>query len=228
MLDADYSQIELRVLAALSGDKNLKKAFDEGVDVHRDTAARLFAKELDEVSPEERRAAKTVNFSIVYGVSDFGLATRLGVPLAEARRFIQAYDQHYSSVRSWLKAQAEKARELGYVTTILGRRRYIPELKSARYQIRQFGERAAMNAPVQGSAADIIKVAMIKTDRALKEAGLKTEIVLQVHDELLLEGPAEEAERAAACLKTAMEAAVNLGLALEVELGIGQSWDEIK
>lgn len=228
LLDADYSQIELRVLAALSGDKNLKKAFDEGVDVHRDTAARLFAKELDEVSPEERRAAKTVNFSIVYGVSDFGLATRLGVPLAEARRFIQAYDQHYSSVRSWLKAQAEKARELGYVTTILGRRRYIPELKSARYQIRQFGERAAMNAPVQGSAADIIKVAMIKTDRALKEAGLKTEIVLQVHDELLLEGPAEEAERAAACLKTAMEAAVNLGLALEVELGIGQSWDEIK
>lgn len=228
LLDADYSQIELRVLAALSGDKNLKKAFDEGVDVHRDTASRLFSKERDEISPEERRAAKTVNFSIVYGVSDFGLATRLGVPLAEARRFIQAYDQHYSSVRSWLKAQAEKARDLGYVTTILGRRRYIPELKSARYQLRQFGERAAMNAPVQGSAADIIKVAMIKTDRALKEAGLKTEIVLQVHDELLLEGPAEEAERAAACLKTAMEAAVNLGVALEVELGVGQSWDEIK
>ncbi|MDO5015838.1 MAG: DNA polymerase I [Eubacteriales bacterium] len=227
-IDADYSQIELRLLAILSQDENLLAAFREGEDIHSSTAAKLFNKDLSAVSPSERRDAKTVNFSIVYGISDFGLSQNLDISVMEARRLIEAYDENYPKVRPWMQSQAELAKERGYVETILGRRRYIPELKSRNYQQRKFGERAAMNAPVQGSAADLIKLAMLRVDKAIEESSLKARLLLQVHDELLLECPKEETEATARLLREAMEDAMDLDLPLKVELSQGQAWGSME
>lgn len=228
LLDADYSQIELRLLAVMSGDENLRNSFIEHRDIHTATASSLFQKTADSVTSNERRVAKTVNFSIVYGISDYGLSRDLQVTVPEARQYIKSYEAMYPNVRPWMKKQIEAAKKDGYVTTMLGRRRVINELKSANYQVRQFGERAAMNAPVQGSAADLIKLAMVKTDAELRRKGLKSRLILQVHDELLLECPKEEVSQAAAILKDCMENAMTLEIPLEVSLDHGENWHDME
>lgn len=227
-IDADYSQIELRLLAALSGDEAMQEAFREGVDIHLATAARIYGKSPLEVTAAERRSAKTVNFSLVYGVSEYGLSQNLGLSMAETKAVIESYHAHYPRVGPWMEAQIAQAKEKGYALTMLGRRRYIPELKSAQFQTRKFGERAAMNAPVQGSAADLIKMAMVQVAADLQKAGLKTQLILQVHDELLLEGPEEEADAAARILREGMENAFPLVVPLRVEMGRGKTWGELK
>lgn len=226
-VDADYSQIELRLLAVLSGDENLLAAFESGEDVHTATAARFFAKPVEAVTPLERRAAKTVNYSIIYGISEFGLARNLQIDRQEAKQLIDAYDQHYPKVRSWMREQVDFAYREGYVKTLLGRRRYIPELKSKNFHTRSFGERAAMNAPVQGSAADLIKLAMLKVTNMLAAAGLKSRLLLQVHDELFLECPVAEADRAVRILREAMEEAMDMPLPLSVEVSVGERWGDM-
>ena len=225
-MDADYSQIELRLLAALSGDEHLLEAFREAKDIHKRTASSIFAVPEDEVNPAQRAAAKTVNFSIVYGISDFGLAQDLKITRKEAHQYIEGYHKQYPAVKPYMEAQIEFGREHGYVETYFGRRRYIKELSAKNYNVRKFGERAAMNAPVQGTAADIIKIAMIRTSEALKEAGLEARILLQVHDELLLEVKEEEAEEAAGILKKAMEGAADLPVPLKAEVERGRNWFE--
>lgn len=227
-IDADYSQIELRLLAALSGDENLLAAFQDNEDIHTSTAIRLFNKSEHEVSSKDRRDAKTVNFSIIYGISDFGLARNLDISVAEAKELIDNYNLHYPKVRIWMDEQAELAKKQGYVETILGRRRYIPELKSKNFHQRKFGERAAMNAPVQGSAADLIKLAMIRVDDAIKAAGIDARLILQVHDELVLEVADEAVDQVAGLLKEAMEDAMDLVVPLKVEVSKGKSWGNLE
>ena len=225
LLDGDYSQIELRVLAHLSGDEHLIRAFNEDEDVHTSTAARVFNVPLDEVDAAMRRAAKAVNFGIIYGISDFGLASNIGVSRRQAGEYINEYFQSYPRIKEFMDECVSKAREKGYAQTIMGRRRPMPELNSSNYNTRTFGERAAMNMPVQGSAADIIKAAMIKTARALKERNLKSRLILQVHDELIIEAPEKEAGR---LLRECMENVLRLSVPLKVEVKAGKSWYETK
>src|SRR5690625_2010660 len=227
-LAADYSQIELRVLAHLSGDPAFVEAFREGADIHRQTAALVFGLPLDDVSPEMREAAKTINFATIYGVGPFALAKRLDTTVGEAREFIDSYFERLPGVRAYLDRQIEQAREQGYVETVSGRRRYIPELKSDNFNVRQFGERAATNAPVQGTAADIIKIAMIEIDEALQSEGLGAKMILQVHDELVFEVPEEELEVTRELVVGLMENAFELEVPLVVETGVGHSWYECK
>lgn len=224
LLDADYSQIELRLLAHLSGDPTMLEAFRRGADIHTETACSLFDCQPDAVTSEQRAIAKTMNFSIVYGISDFGLARDLGVSVKTAHQLIHDYDQRYPRVRQWLNEQVEAAHEKGYVETMFGRRRYLHELKAANRNVRQFGERAAMNAPVQGSAADLIKIAMVRVDRELREKALKAQLILQVHDELMVEAPLAEKDEAAALLQSCMESAVRLDVPLVAEVRSGTRW----
>ena len=228
LADADYSQIELRVLAALSGDENMISAFSQGQDIHASTASRIFGVPMELVTGEMRSRAKAVNFGTVYGISGFGLAKNTGVTPAEAKGFIDSYFARYPRIKEYLEAKKQEGREQGYVTTLLGRRRYLPELESSNFQTRAFGERVAMNSPIQGTAADIIKIAMINTDRLLREKGLRSRLILQVHDELILECPSEEAEAAGNILKQAMEGAVTLKVPLISEVHTGGNWDECK
>lgn len=228
LLDADYSQVELRILAHLADDPVLKAAFTAKEDIHAVTASNLFLVSTDRVTTAQRAIAKTVNFSIVYGVGDFGLAKSLHSSVAEAKNYIDAYNALYKDVRRYLDDQIKKAYEQGYVTTLCGRRRYMHELKSSNRNVRNFGERAAMNAPVQGTAADLIKLAMIRVERALTEAGLEAELLLQVHDELIVEVREKDAAAAAVLLREAMEGALALSVALEAEVAIGKSWGEAK
>ncbi|MBR6498470.1 MAG: DNA polymerase I [Clostridia bacterium] len=228
LADADYSQIELRVLAALSGDENMTRAFLQGQDIHASTASRIFGVPMELVSGEMRSRAKAVNFGTVYGISAFGLAKNTGVTPNEAKGFIENYFDRYPMVKAFMDAKKQEGREQGYVTTLLGRRRYLPELDSSNFQTRSFGERVAMNSPIQGTAADIIKIAMINTDRLLREKGLRSRLILQVHDELILECPSEEAEEAGNILKQAMEGAVTLKVPLVSEVHTGGNWDECK
>jgi DNA polymerase-1 len=225
LISADYSQIELRILAHLSGDAALREAFARGEDIHRDTAARVFGVPAEAVTPEMRRQAKAVNFGVVYGISAFGLARNLGIEQKEAQRFIDAYFAQYPGVRAWLDATIALAKAQGYVTTLLNRRRYLPEMKSSDVNVRRAAERMAINTPVQGSAADIIKLAMVRLDEALRTRA--AEILLQVHDELLVEAPERSAEQTAALMREIMEHAVPLDVALKVDLGIGKNWAEI-
>lgn len=225
LISADYSQIELRILAHLSGDENLCAAFHEDTDIHRDTAARVFGLKADEVTPDMRRQAKAVNFGVVYGISAFGLARNLGIPNAEAARFIEEYFKQYPGVRRWLDETIEAAKEMGYVTTLLQRRRYVPELASSDQNTRRAAERAAINTPVQGSAADLIKLAMVRLDPLLEASGAR--MLLQVHDELLVEAAAESADEIAALMKRKMEEAMRLDVPLKVDVGIGNNWAEI-
>ncbi|MDE7214248.1 MAG: DNA polymerase I, partial [Clostridia bacterium] len=227
-IDADYSQIELRLLAHFSGCKELIEAYTSGSDIHAATAAQVFEVPVEEVTPAMRRAAKAVNFGIIYGISEYGLSKNLNISSAKAREYIEKYFQTYSAVKDYMNANVEFAKANGFVATLTGRKRVIPEINSSNYNLRQFGERAAMNMPLQGSSADIIKIAMIKVAEKLKAEGMKTEIILQVHDELVLEAPENEAERAAEILKECMENAVELKVPLTVEVHAGKTWYDAK
>ncbi len=224
LLDADYSQIELRLLAHFSGCKELIRAYCEGLDIHAITASQVFRVPLNEVTSELRRQAKAVNFGIIYGISAFGLSNDLNISAKKAKEYIDEYFEAYSDVKSYIRGNVEKATEDGFVTTLFGRRRVINEIKSSNYAVRSFGERAAMNMPLQGSSADIIKLAMIHVSEKLKKGNYKAKLVLQVHDELVIDCPKEEAEEVAELLKNEMENAVSLRVPLTVEIGVGETW----
>ena len=226
--DADYSQIELRVLASMSGDENLIEAYREAEDIHAITASKVFGVPLAEVTPELRRNAKAVNFGIVYGISAFGLSDNLSISRKEAADYISSYFESYPQVKQFLDALVASAKETGYSVTAFGRRRPIPELKAANFMQRQFGERVAMNAPIQGTAADIIKIAMIRVDRRLRKEGFKSRLVLQIHDELLVETAPEEQEKVAALLEEEMKHAADLKVELEIGMKTGKTWFETK
>ncbi len=228
LVGADYSQIELRLLAHLSQDPALLRAFRAGEDIHNITAASLFHKDISEVTNDERAVAKTVNFSITYGISEFGLARDLGTSRQEAGRYIDRYHDQYPKVITWLEKQAEIGKEQGYVETLFHRRRYLPELASQNYNVFQFGVRAAMNAPVQGTAADLIKIAMVKAVDAISYAALDADILLQVHDELILEVAEKDAADAACILKDVMEKAMKLDVPLLADTKIGPNWGEME
>ncbi len=227
-VDADYSQIELRLLAHFSGCKVLAQAYRTGQDVHAATAEKIFHVPQKEVTPDLRRRAKTINFGIIYGMSAFGLAKDLNCSTEEAQNYISAYFATHPEVKEYMDENIRKAREDGFVTTILGRRRYIPELKSGNYNQRTFGERAAMNMPLQGSAADIIKIAMLRVADRLKRENMRAKLVLQVHDELILDTPEEETEAAKQVLKEEMEHAFTLNVPLIAEVSTGKSWYDAK
>lgn len=228
LIDADYSQIELRVLAHIADDSAMKQAFLDNEDIHTQTAATVFKTPVDEVTPLMRSRAKAVNFGIVYGIGAFSLAKDIGTSRAEAQQYIDEYLAHYGNVALYMNQVIESAKECGYITTVLGRRRYIPELSTSSHQLRMFGERVAMNAPIQGSAADIIKIAMVNVDRRLAESGLSARLVLQVHDELIVESPESEKDAAAAILKEEMEKAYKLSVPLIVDMNSGKSWYDTK
>ena len=227
-LDADYSQIELRILAHCSGDEQLIQAYREAQDIHRMTASQVFHIPFDEVTDLQRRNAKAVNFGIVYGISSFGLSQDLSITRKEAAQYIESYFETYPGIKRFLDEQVEHAKENGYVVTLFGRRRPVPELKSSNFMQRNFGERVAMNAPIQGTAADVIKIAMIGVDRELKERGLRSRLILQVHDELLIETAVEELEEVKGILKEQMEHAARLKVPLIVDMHTGNSWYEAK
>ena len=226
LVDADYSQIELRLLAHISGDKAMQEAFLSGEDFHTVTASKVFGVPLDEVTPALRSRAKAVNFGIVYGISAFSLAQDIGVYPSEAKAYMEAYLDKYHGVRDYMKSIVEKAKADGYVDTLFARRRYLPELKSANFNVRSFGERVALNMPIQGTAADIIKIAMVNVHRRLAEEGLEAKLILQVHDELIVECPDSEAERVKEILTYEMENAAALSVPLTVDAHIGHSWAE--
>lgn len=228
LIDADYSQIELRVLAHIADDSAMKQAFLDNEDIHTQTAATVFKTPVDEVTPLMRSRAKAVNFGIVYGIGAFSLAKDIGTSRAEAQQYIDEYLAHYGNVALYMNQVIESAKKCGYITTVLGRRRYIPELSASSHQLRMFGERVAMNAPIQGSAADIIKIAMVNVDRRLAESGLSARLVLQVHDELIVESPESEKNAAAAILKEEMEKAYKLSVPLIVDMNSGKSWYDTK
>ena len=224
LVDADYSQIELRLLAHIAGDEHMIAAFRSGEDIHTVTASQVFGVPAELVTHEMRRRAKAVNFGIVYGISDFSLSQDIGVTRREAKEYMERYFETYSGVRAYMTQVVEDAREKGYVSTIMGRRRWLPELKSSNFNTRSFGERVALNAPIQGTAADLIKKAMIRVDARLRAEGLEARLVLQVHDELIVECPEEEADRVCALLTEEMEGVAKLAVPLTAEAHSGQSW----
>ena len=227
-IDADYSQIELRVLASISEDKHMIEAFEKGEDIHKQAASKVFKTPIEEVTKEQRSNAKAVNFGIVYGISDFGLGEQLGIGRKQAKKYIDEYLTQYSGIRKFMENIKKEAKEKGYVETLFHRRRYIPELKSTNYMVRQFGERAAMNTPIQGTAADIMKIAMIKVFKEIEKRGLKSKIVLQVHDEMMIEAVIEEREEIKEIVKESMETAAKLKVPLIAELSEANNWYECK
>ena len=228
LMDADYSQIELRVLAHMSGDEQLIEAYKQDEDIHRITASKVFHTPLNEVTDLQRRNAKAVNFGIVYGISSFGLSQDLSISMKEAKAYIDQYFATYPKVKLFLDELVEGAKQTGFVTTLFGRRRPIPELSSSNFMQRSFGERVAMNSPIQGTAADIIKIAMISVWRELKAKNLKSNLILQVHDELLIETAVDEVEEVKEILERNMKAAADLKVSLEVDLHTGENWYEAK
>lgn len=227
-IDADYSQVELRVLAHISKDENMMQAFLHDEDVHKQAASKVLGIPIEEVTKEQRSSAKAVNFGIVYGISDFGLSEQLGISRKEAKNYIEQYLEKYSGIQKFMNDIVEEAKEKGYVETLFHRRRYIPELKSNNYMVRQFGARAAMNTPIQGTAADIMKIAMITTYKKLKEMNLDAQIVLQVHDELILECNINQKDIVAKLLKESMENAIKMDVPLKVETSEAINWYEAK
>jgi DNA polymerase-1 len=225
LVAADYSQIELRILAHVSGDEHLADAFAREADIHRETAARVLRKDPAEVTADERSMAKMVNFGLAYGMSDFGLSSRAGISRQDAQEFINSYFAAYGGISRYMLHIRETAGQQGYVATLLGRKRQIPELQSSNRALRSAGERMAINMPIQGTAADIMKLAMIRTDRALREGGFRSRVVLSVHDELLLEAPRDEVDRLVPVLREAMEGALPLSVPLTVEAKVGDSWE---
>ena len=228
LVDADYSQIELRVLAHMAQEENMLDAFRKGQDIHARTAAEVYDVPLEDVTSSMRSSAKAVNFGIVYGISDFGLARNIGVTRKEAAAFIDKYFARYPKIKEYMDACVRQGHEQGYVTTLFGRRRNLPELKASNYNTRSFGERAAMNTPIQGTAADIIKIAMVRVHKALKDEGFKAKLILQVHDELIVDAPKEEAEAVTPLLQREMENAVEMSVRLTAEVKTGASWYETK
>ena len=228
LVDADYSQIELRLLAHFSGCKELIDAYNRGDDIHSLTASQVFGVPLDKVDGQMRRAAKAVNFGIIYGISDFGLANNLHISAKQAREYINAYFARYSDVKKYMDANVSFAREHGFVTTLLGRKRVINEIRSSNFNIRSFGERAAMNMPLQGSSADIIKIAMVNIQARIKREGLRSQLILQVHDELVIDAFIEEQQTVERLLKEEMEGAVKLRVPLVAEVHSGRNWYEAK
>ena len=228
LVDADYSQIELRVLAHVANDRNMLEAFRENKDIHRQTASQVFHMPEEMVTPLMRSRAKAVNFGIVYGIGAFSLAKDIGVTRREAESYINAYLDYYSGVRHYMEQVVEQAKEQGYVETIFGRRRYLPELSSSNFNLRSFGQRVARNMPIQGAAADIIKIAMVQVENRLELEGLKARLILQVHDELIVEAPEAEAEQVAKLLTEEMESAVSLAVPMVAESQIGKTWYDAK
>ncbi len=227
-LVADYSQIELRLMAHLSGDPAFIEAFHQGGDIHRQTAALIFNVSADQVTPEMRARAKTINFATIYGQGPFALSRQLGISQEDARSFIARYFERFAGVRAFLDRSIALAREQGYVETIFKRRRYIPEIRDRNFNMRAYGERNAQNSPLQGSAADLIKVAMTRIHHAIREEGLRGRMLLQVHDELVFEVPPEELERLSDLVRSRMEGVVELRVPLVVDFGVGANWLEAK
>ncbi|SCH33866.1 DNA polymerase I [Romboutsia sp. 1001713B170207_170306_H8] len=228
LVDADYSQVELRVLANMSGDENMIDAFKHGEDIHSKTASQIFDVDINEVTSRQRSEAKAINFGIVYGKSDFGLSEDLNIPVKQAKEYINSYFEKYSKIKEFMDKTIEDATRDGYITTLLNRRRYIPELKSSNFMLRNAGKRAAMNAPIQGSAADIIKIAMVNVYKKLEEKNLKSKLILQVHDELIVETANDELEIVKQIVKDEMENAFSMDVNLDVDLNVGCSWYETK
>jgi DNA polymerase-1 len=226
ILSADYSQIELRIMADFSGDESMLEAFAQGKDIHAATASKVFGVSLNEVSSDMRRKAKMVNFGIIYGISAFGLAQRLGIPRAEAKNIIDAYFEQFPKVKTYMDQTVEKARELEYVETILGRRRYLRDINSRNQTNRGFAERNAINAPIQGSAADMIKVAMIQIHDYMKKEQLKSKMILQVHDELVFDAHLSEVELLKEKIDYFMVNALPLNVKIETGIGVGKNWLE--
>ena len=227
-LDADYSQIELRVLAHVSKDETMVDNFIHDEDIHAQAASRVFGVPLDEVTKELRSKAKAVNFGIVYGISDFGLAGQIHSSRKQAKQYIEQYLEKYSGIKTFMDEAVEDAKKKGYIETMYNRRRYIPELTSKSYMVRKFGERVAMNTPIQGTAADIMKIAMINVFRELKNRNLNSKIVLQVHDELLIETDVKEKDEVREILVNNMEHAAKLLVPLKVEVAEGENWYDAK
>ena len=227
-IDADYSQIELRVLAHISNDEHMVQAFINGEDIHKQAASKVFNTPIDEVTKEQRSNAKAVNFGIVYGISDFGLGSQLGISRKKAKQYIDQYLEQYSGIKQFMTDVVEKAKETGYVQTLFKRRRYIPELKSNNYMVRQFGQRAAMNTPIQGTAADIMKIAMINVLKELKNRNMKSKIVLQVHDEMMIEATLDEVDIVKDILQKNMEDAIKLNVPLIAEVSEASNWYDCK
>lgn len=229
LLASDYSQIELRVLAHISQDQHLIEAFQQGADIHTSTAMRVFGIEkVEDVTANDRRNAKAVNFGVVYGISDFGLSNNLGISRKEAKAYIDTYFERFPGIKNYMETIVREARDKGFVETLYKRRRELPDINSRNFNVRNFAERTAINSPIQGSAADILKVAMIRLDRALTEAGLATRMLLQVHDEIVLEVPKSELEVVKTMVKEIMESAINLSVPLIVDENEGQTWYEAK
>jgi DNA polymerase-1 len=226
LLTADYSQIELRIMADLSGDAALVAAFESGHDFHATTASRVFGVDARDVSPEQRAKIKAMNYGLAYGLSAFGLSNQLRISVEEARALMDDYFKEFGGVRDYLQSIVAQARLDGYTSTIMGRRRYLPDLTSDNRQRREMAERMALNAPIQGSAADVIKVAMLRVSSAIKAAGLKSRMLLQVHDELIFESAPGELDALTSLVKAEMGAATDLRVPLEVSTGTGRSWAE--
>ena len=228
LVDADYSQIELRLLAHMSGDEGMIRAFREGDDIHRRTASEVFGVPFEEVTSAQRSAAKAVNFGIVYGISDYGLARNLGITRKEAAHYIELYLARYPGIQRYMLESVAAGKRDGYVRTLMGRRRELPELQSSNYNTRSFGERVAMNMPIQGTAADVIKLAMVRVHEALQREGLQAELILQIHDELIIDAPFEEVARVEKLLAECMENVIALAVPLSAEVKTGRSWFETK
>jgi DNA polymerase-1 len=226
LLAADYSQIELRIMAHLSGDDGLLKAFAEDRDVHQATAAEVFGVTLDQVTPDQRRSAKAINFGLIYGMSAFGLARQLGIERDQAQSYVNLYFTRYPGVKDYMDRTRQMAREQGYVETVFGRRLYLPDIKARQQAQRQYAERSAINAPMQGTAADIIKRAMITVDDWLRKSGSGAALIMQVHDELVLEVPVKALNEVKAAVIERMSAAAELRVPLKVDAGTGANWDE--
>ena len=225
-MDADYSHIELRLLAHMAGDPAMIDGFNSGEDIHTITASQVFGVPVEEVTPQMRRSAKAVNFGIVYGISPFSLSQDIGITVQEAKEYMDKYFAHYSGVRAYMDGVVEQAKQSGAVATLWGRRRWIPEIKSSNFNTRSFGERVALNAPIQGTAADMIKLAMIQVRDRLQAEGLAGKLVLQVHDELIVECPEQEAEAVCKLVAETMEGAAALSVPLLAETHAGKTWAE--
>ncbi|MFN3330449.1 MAG: DNA polymerase [Pyrinomonadaceae bacterium] len=227
LISADYSQLELKILAHITQDEVMLQAFKEGKDIHAETARLVFGAKTEAELKEKRRMAKIVNFGIAYAVGPFGLSQRVGISREEAKKVIENYYNTYKGIRRYMEEIPKIAREKGFVTSLFGRRRYLPSINDKSAIVRARAEREAINMPIQGTASDIVKIAMIKVDKALKAEGLKTQMIMQIHDELLFEAPEAEVERAMQIIKNEMESAVQLSVPLTVEIHSGNNWMEI-
>ena len=227
LLAADYSQIDLRVLAHISEDPGLNKAFHDGADIHASTASYVFEVAMDEVTAEMRRIAKTINFGIIYGISGFGLANRTGLSNEEAQRFIDQYFERYPGVKEYMEVTKHKAKAQGYVQTVLGRRRHFPEFHSRNHNLRMAAERMAINMPIQGTSAEITKLAMIGVQNRMDEAHMQSKMLLQVHDELIFEVPRDEVEEMSGLAREVMASALELSVPLKVDVKIGPNWGDM-